>query len=187
MARQRGVFILVVGPSGVGKDTLIGRARDALADDPRFVFPRRLITRPPEPEGENHVAISEAEFRRGVAEGIYCLHWQAHGLGYALPRDLNDALALGFHVVANVSRTVIDDARHRYAPVRVLLLEAGVQLRAERLATRDRESAAEQQARLERRDIDVAMSDDVVRFVNDGPLSEVADRFVAALRRMPPD
>jgi len=187
MTTQRGVFILVVGPSGVGKDTLIGQARDALADDPRFVFPRRLITRRPEPRGENHIAVSASAFRRGVAEGAYCLHWQAHGLSYALPGDIANALALGFHVVANVSRTVIGEARQRFAPLRVVVLEAGPTVLAQRLADRDRENPAEQQARLARRDVEVVMADDVVRFVNDGLLDDVANRFVALLRTLPMD
>ena len=105
-----GVLVLVVGPSGAGKDTLLDAARERLADDQRFRFVRRVITRPAEAGGETHEAVSRAEFtaRR------FALSWQAHGLSYGIPLDIAGDITAGRIVVANVSRGVIVEAAHSF-------------------------------------------------------------------------
>ena len=54
------MLVLVVGPSGAGKDSLLNGAREAFRGDARIGFARRVITRPPDPYGENHEPVSEA-------------------------------------------------------------------------------------------------------------------------------
>ena len=47
----QGALVLVVGPSGAGKDALIAAAREALEANTRFTFPRRVVTR----QVDNHI------------------------------------------------------------------------------------------------------------------------------------
>jgi phosphonate metabolism protein PhnN/1,5-bisphosphokinase (PRPP-forming) len=171
------MLVLVVGPSGAGKDTLLGIARRALAGDRRFRFVRRVITRPDGAGGEDHEAVSEAGFLRRQ----FAFQWQAHGLHYGIPLDVVDDLAGGRVVVANVSRGVISEAADRFT-VRVIEVTAPPDVLAHRLAERGRETADDVAKRLAR---DVLIPDHVVvdTVVNDTTPAAGGDRFVAALIR----
>lgn len=177
-----GRLVLVVGPSGVGKDTLIDGARAALASDPSVVFARREITRPADAGGEPHLAVDDATFKARRAAGGYLLDWEAHGLGYGLPAALADELAAGRTVVANVSRAVLDVAHSRFPQIRVVSISASAATVARRLAARGREDAAGIKARLARADLYAAQGDDVVEVRNDGALSEGIAALVTAIR-----
>ena len=100
------MLIAVVGPSGAGKDTLMAGARAALAQDARFRFVRRAITRPAEAGSEDHEALSEADFAARRAADGFALSWGAHGLHYGIPRDIEEDIAARRVVIANLSRAV---------------------------------------------------------------------------------
>ena len=107
-----GRLILVVGPSGAGKDTLLGLAKAACADDPGIVFSRRVITRQASASEDNE-EVSVGTFQEALARNEYAMHWEAHGHCYALSRAIDDDIRAGHTVVANVSRTVIAAMRQR--------------------------------------------------------------------------
>jgi phosphonate metabolism protein PhnN/1,5-bisphosphokinase (PRPP-forming) len=176
----RSTLILVVGPSGVGKDSIIAGAAERLRDEPRVIFARRLITRPAEAGGEDHIALSPAEFARRRDAGELMLHWRAHSLDYGLPGELATALETGRSIVANVSRGVVADARQRFAPTVVIAITASPETLAARLAGRGRESAEDIGSRLRRSGMPV---DADVTIDNDGPLDAAIERFVAVLRQ----
>ncbi|HTB42784.1 MAG TPA: phosphonate metabolism protein/1,5-bisphosphokinase (PRPP-forming) PhnN [Acetobacteraceae bacterium] len=175
------MLVLVVGPSGAGKDTLLNAARRALAGDARFRFVRRVITRPADPGGEDHEPVTEAEF----ATRDFALQWQAHGLRYGIPGDIAGDLASRVVVVANVSRAVIDEAAARF-PVRVIEITAPPQFLAERLAARGRETAADIAARLARA-VPLPENAEVETVLNDATPEIGAERFLAALSRAASD
>ncbi|MFC6789836.1 phosphonate metabolism protein/1,5-bisphosphokinase (PRPP-forming) PhnN [Methylobacterium komagatae] len=143
-------FVLVVGPSGAGKDTLIRMARDSLAGEVGIVFAQRLVTRPPSAD-EDNAPIDADAFARAEAEGRFALSWRAHGLGYAVPKRLGRLARSGSVVVCNVSRRIVCEARSRFARTQVVEITAPPEVLAQRLAARARAEDGNLAARLARR------------------------------------
>jgi phosphonate metabolism protein PhnN/1,5-bisphosphokinase (PRPP-forming) len=171
------MLVLVVGPSGAGKDTLLNAARRALTHDQRFRFVRRVITRPADPDGEDHEPVSADEF----AARDFALQWQAHGLRYGIPTDICGDIAAGIVVVANVSRAVIADAASRF-PVQVIEVTAPPSVLAARLAARGRETADDIALRLARA-VPLPANIAVETVLNDATPEAGAEHFRAALNR----
>jgi ribose 1,5-bisphosphokinase len=144
-----GRLVLVVGPSGAGKDTLLKGARAACAYDPAMVFPRRVVTRP-KSDAEDHDSIDVAAFERAAGDGAYALWWHAHGNGYGIPSSIDRDIRAGRTVVCNVSRTVVDAARQRYGFVTVVAITAPEQVLQSRLASRQRTTDGNIAQRIER-------------------------------------
>ncbi len=177
--RQPGTLVLVVGSSGVGKDTVIRGARSALAADTKFVFPSRYITRPIDPS-EDHVPLTQAQFADLLARGLFTFQWSAHGLNYGVPGSIDDDLAAERIVVCNVSRSVVQPVSDRYQKTTVVEVRAPLPLRAARLAARNRESAADVAARLSR-DVKTTMDADFV-VENKGMPTDAIRDFVQMLQ-----
>jgi len=175
-----GRLVLVVGPSGAGKDTLLSLAKAACAEDRNIVFPRRVITREASASEQNEEVSLDA-FRQALSRGEYAVHWEAHGHCYALRRGIDDELRAGRTVIANVSRTVIDAVRHAYADVVVVSITAPPQVLAERLAMRRRGSDGKIEARLGRT-VDEASAAPDVTIINTGSAEYHARQFVRVIK-----
>jgi ribose 1,5-bisphosphokinase len=177
-----GRLILVVGPSGAGKDTLIGLARAACADDRSVVFARRVVTREAS-SFEDNEQISPDAFRQARIRGDFAVHWEAHGHGYGLTRAIDDELRSGRTVVANVSRTVIDAVRRSYADVTVVSITAPPEVLSRRLAARARNSDGQIEDRLNRAVADPAAVPDLT-IVNVGGAEDHALELVRIIKRV---
>lgn len=178
---DRGTLFLVVGPSGAGKDTLLDGARAVLAGDPRYHFAQRSITRPADAGGEAHTAVSVAEFDRLDAEDAFALAWGAHDLRYGIPHAELAPLAQGGHVIANVSRGVLDEARAALPPVIVVSIVVPAEVLRARLEARGRETAADIERRLARAAALAVSGPDVRQVVNDGPVEQGVARLLDAI------
>jgi ribose 1,5-bisphosphokinase len=175
-----GRLVLVVGPSGAGKDTLIGLAQAACADDGNIVFPRRVVTREPSSFEDNEQVSLEA-FRQAQAQGEFAIHWEAHSHCYALRRAIDDQLRAGRAVVANVSRTVVEAMRRTYAEVLVVSITAPSEILSRRLSARARGSDGQVADRLRRAVDDAAAAPDVT-IMNVGRAEDHALELLSAIR-----
>lgn len=173
-----GVLVLVVGPSGAGKDTLIAAARAKLNDETRFVFPRRIVTRAGS-AFEDHETLTAEEFAAIAEAGGFALHWHAHGLSYGVPRAIDDLISAGKIVVCNVSRGAIDAAHTRFDRVVVIYIGATPEVRASRIAARGRDAAAG--SRVDATRADVAPADYEAIIDNSGPLAPAIAAFTQAV------
>lgn len=175
-----GRLVLVVGPSGAGKDTVLTGTRLRLTGDPAVFFPRRIVTRPVS-EAEDHDTLASDAFDAAIKDGSFALWWSAHGLKYGIPRAADDSIRAGHTVVCNVSRAIIASARARYAHVEAVLITASPDILAARLAGRARESDGSLDDRIKRNDAYLNFRADHV-IQNDGVPEDAVQALVDIIR-----
>lgn len=180
-----GRLIYLIGPSGSGKDSLLDAARPRLAERGCRIV-RRVITRSAEAVGEAAQGVSPAQFATLEAEGAFALSWQANGLSYGIPKDIDAWLAAGDDLLVNGSRAHLAQTRERYPASRVLLLTVDQAVLRQRLIARGRESLADIEERLARNARFTAqlIADDatgVFLLDNSGPLEHTVERLLHCL------
>lgn len=141
-------LVYLMGPSGSGKDTLLGLLPQLLPAGARVRIARRSITRPA--DGEASEAVTPDEFRRRAASGEFVLHWHSHGLSYGIGREIDTWLAQGDIVIVNGSREYLPSAHARYPGLTAVSITVDPHALTDRLRGRGRESEAGIQARLAR-------------------------------------
>ena len=176
-----GIFA-IVGPSGVGKDTVMEAASAAA---PEIHLVRRVITRPAEMGGENFEGVSDAEFSTREARGEFALTWPAHGLRYGIPASVHDLIAEGRPVLFNGSRKALPEAARVMPRLRVILLTAHPDILADRLAGRGRETPEDIARRLARARLDMPAGLQVTEIDNSGALDHAVDALLDAVLPKP--
>lgn len=176
-----GGIVLVVGASGVGKDTILAGAAAQLGGEDGIVFVRRSITRPAH-DSEAFDAMTHEAFAGVCAAGGFAMTWEAHGLSYGIPVSIELDIAAGRTVVVNASRKSVPLARRRFARALVVLVDCATAVRAERMAARGRETAAEIAGRLSRtvEEFDASEADIVID--NSGLPKSAVGQLIGVLR-----
>lgn len=174
-----GRLIAMVGPSGVGKDSVM-EALTAAA--PEIALVRRVITRPSQAGGEDFEGVSEAVFAERDRARDFALSWQAHGLSYGIPVSVSETLAKRRDAVVNLSRSVLPQAAARFPGLVIIQLTADSETLARRLAGRGREDPAEIARRLARADFAMPEGIAAIRVANTGPIGETVAEILSHLQ-----
>ncbi len=174
-----GALVGVVGPSGVGKDTVM---EAMAAARPGIHLVRRVITRAPDAGGEAFEGVSEELFEQRMQDGEFALHWRAHGLRYGVPTAQLAPVAAGASCLVNLSRGVLAEAETRFDGFVTLVLTAPADVLAARLKGRGRESADEIEKRLSRATFGLPEGlKRVLEVANDGALEIAVARALTAI------
>ena len=179
-----GKLFYLMGPSGSGKDSLIDASRGPLRALNCEVM-RRVITRSAESVGEDAIGVTPEEFERRKHAGAFSLAWQANGLSYGIPREMDEWLQAGQHVLVNGSRANLRQAMEKYPTLVPVLLTVNDEVLRKRLLSRGRETPEQIDARLARNALfkDRRSSDSPVHQVdNSADLAEAVSALLEVIR-----
>lgn len=100
---KKAMLLIISGPSGVGKGTLVKLLRDYDSD---YVLSCSVTTRDPRPgeiEGVHYHFITDEEYDRMLAEDAFLEHATVHGNRYGTPRKpVEEMLAQGKNVILEI-------------------------------------------------------------------------------------
>ena len=182
------LLVVVSGPSGVGKDTIIAALR-ARPRDPDYHYVVTCTTRAPRPgeeDGRSYHFLSPGRFRALREWGAF-LEWaEVHGNLYATPRaDVRRALAAGHDVILKIDvqgaaavKASVPDA------LLVFVVPPSLEALFRRLRARATESAGELEIRQRNAAVELARQGDYDEVVlnEDGQVERTAERIDAIIR-----
>jgi ribose 1,5-bisphosphokinase len=180
-ATHEGRLIVVVGPSGAGKDSLIAYAKHHFATNSDVHFVQRVITRPANAGGEDHSAATPSEFDDLKAAGHFAVDWDAHGLNYGIPQEVCGWISAGGVVIANGSRSVLPCFHRAFPQMTVVNVTATADVLADRLEARGRENREDIMRRLARGSLEIVGDYHVVTIDNSGLLADAGERFLRVI------
>lgn len=86
-----GIFFLIIGPSGVGKGTILSKIKEQWENREDITFPITATTREPrkgEKNGKDYYFLTKSEFENKLEKDEFIEHAIVHGENYyGLPKD----------------------------------------------------------------------------------------------------
>ena len=176
-----GLLFLIVGNSGSGKDSIISGVINKYPSNLEQLYaPKRYITRPPSKFEEN-ISITPERFREMETNGKFALKWNIYELNYGIPIEIENSLKNGHHVIINVSRTIVKQARDKYKNIRVIFISVPFEITLQRIKDRKRENDYLLKERIERARRNQKFGEADFTIDNSGNLADAINQFFTYL------
>lgn len=169
-------IILIIGPSGAGKDTLLRHAN--IAFEGKLNFVKRYITREADLNESNYFIDSDA-FELLKYNDYFASYWNAHGNYYGIPKKF---IRNGLNIIS-ISRSRIEDFETKYDNVYTINITISKEQLKQRLLSRARESEEEIEKRLSR-NYEKIEAQRLIEFDNSGSLEESKQKFISVLKEI---
>ena len=173
-----GTLLLIVGNPGSGKDSIISGLVQNYPNNLKKIYcPKRYITRITS-ENENNISITQDEFILMIKNNKFALNWRMYGLYYGIPIEIDKFLKEGYHVIVNVSRSIVQKARQIYKNIKVIFIKVPLSIIIKRLKNRGREKGVDLQKRISRakKNQDFSSADYIID--NSGDLKDAINQFL---------
>lgn len=172
----------LVGPSGVGKDTLLNHLKRNQYSDTQPLVAHRYITRAVREGDENHIELSDFDFFQRKQAGLFLFDWESHGYHYAIGKEARKWVKQGQNVIVNGSRKYLSSALDIYAKTTPIWITVSEDILRERLIQRGRESAEEIELRIKRnRELESMKTDNCVYINNDQSVEDTIGQILALI------
>jgi len=181
---RKGMLLVISGPSGAGKGTLVAKLLD---QDPSFAFSVSVTTRgrrENEIEDVHYHFISEAEYDKLLSEDAFLEHASVHGHRYGtLKSEVYERIERGQNVLLDIdpqgARAVMEKEKNC---VSVFILPPSYHDLKVRLHTRNTENEEEIQRRLNNARGEIAQMDKYRYLVVNDDLELAYDQLVSIVR-----
>ena len=172
----------LVGPSGVGKDTVLSHLKRNEYSARQPLVAHRYITRPVRLNDENHIELAEFDFNRRKESKLFLFDWESHGYKYAIGREVKRFLKTGNSVIVNGSRNYLEKARLKYPDLVPVWMTVSDDVLRQRLRQRGRETDEEIEVRIQRNhELDRLRPANCVSINNDQSVEDTIGQFMALL------
>ncbi|MGS0743715.1 phosphonate metabolism protein/1,5-bisphosphokinase (PRPP-forming) PhnN [Glaciimonas sp. GG7] len=177
-----GRLFFVVGPSGVGKDTLLQWVQPRLPESAGIVFAQRSVTRAAH-ASEAHESMTRDDFFQAAEMDEFSMAWQANDTHYGIRRGVEATLKAGCDVIVNGSRQYIPQLRALFPQAQIIWISADAQLIRQRIEKRQRETGAALESRLLRSaefsPEETIDGDGMMHIDNSGPIEVAGHQLLA--------